>query len=94
VPISVALDIVLKNKKKKNLKKRAQLQHLKTGHLAAGGCERFVIVLTQVPDTLTRHTKTCKSSVSTYNQFNLESTQNQPRPKTSRLNDVCETRVM
>jgi hypothetical protein len=26
-----------------------------------------------------KHTKTCKSSVSTYNQPNLESTQNQPR---------------
>jgi hypothetical protein len=60
----VALDIILKNEKKKKLKKRAQLQHLKTGHLATGGRERFVIFLTQVPDTLTTHTKTCKSSVS------------------------------
>jgi hypothetical protein len=78
-PSLVALDIVPKNKKKKNLKKRAQLKHLKTGHLDPGGHERFVIFLTQVPDMLTTHTKTCKSSVSTYNQLNLESTQNQPR---------------
>jgi hypothetical protein len=38
-----------------------------------------VIFWTQVPDTLTTHTKTYKSSVSTYNQLNLESTRNQPR---------------
>jgi hypothetical protein len=41
-PSLVALDIVPKNEKKK-LKKKAQLQHLKTGQLAAGGRERFVI---------------------------------------------------
>jgi hypothetical protein len=51
-PSLLALDIVLKNKKKKNFKKRAQLQYLKTGHLAAGGREGFGIFLTQVPDTL------------------------------------------
>jgi hypothetical protein len=54
-PSLVALDIVPKNEKKKKKKKRAQLQHLKIGHLAAGERERFVIFLTQVPDS-SRHT--------------------------------------
>jgi hypothetical protein len=50
LPSLVVLDIVLKNRKKKNFKKnRAQLQQLKTGHL---GCERFVIFSTQVPGML------------------------------------------
>jgi hypothetical protein len=61
LPSLVVVDIVLKNTKKKKLKKnRAQPQQLKTGHLSAGGRERFVIFSTQVPRTLTSTPKHVK----------------------------------
>jgi hypothetical protein len=82
LPILVVLDFVLKNKRKKLKKNRASPKQFKTGHLAAGRCKRFVIFSTQVLDMLTTLQKF--RLVSTYNQPNLESTQNQTsflRPK-------------
>jgi hypothetical protein len=74
LPCLVVLDIVLYNTKKKTkLSSTATAQNWtpRMGEV----CDFF--------DTSSRHakkyTKICKSSVSTYNQPNLESTQNQPR---------------
>jgi hypothetical protein len=52
--------------------------------------KRFVIFSRQVLGTLTNKSKTCKNSVSTYNQPNLESTRNQPSffPLKCRAQDV------
>jgi hypothetical protein len=77
LPSLVALDIVLNNTKKKQLKQnQAQLQQFKTRHLDTREVCDFLVTNSGHAH---KHTKRCKNAVSTYNQPNLESTQNQPK---------------
>jgi hypothetical protein len=80
LPSLVVLDIVLNNTKKKNLQK------LQKKLSSTATAQNWTLWTREVCDFFytssghaKKYTKTCKSSVSTYNQPNMESTQNQHR---------------
>jgi hypothetical protein len=73
------LILYLRTEKKKNFKKTSSTATVQNWTPLCRGTQEVCDFLDTSSKKAHKHTKTCKSSVSTYNQPNLESTQNQPR---------------
>jgi hypothetical protein len=83
-PSLVALDIVFNNTKKKKEKKSSSTETVQNWTPLRSRTQEVCDFLYTSSEHAHKLTKTCKNAVSTCNQPNLESTQNQPsflRPK-------------
>jgi hypothetical protein len=79
LPSLVVVDIVVKTKKGKKEKKSGSTATVQNWTPLCRRTREVCDFLNTSSENAQKQTKTFKSSVSTYNQPNLESTQNQPR---------------